>query len=104
MTYLCTTKIKIIKLEMIMKHLKIKIMSIAFMAVTTSSMAQSLNKMNWLNEPQQWEIKDGKTLVMDVPAKTDFWRISHYGFTVDDGPFCTFIVIIGVRLSAIKSD
>ena len=62
-------------------------MSIAFMAVTTSSMAQSLNKMNWLNEPQQWEIKDGKTLVMDVPAKTDFWRISHYGFTVDDGPF-----------------
>ena len=50
-------------------------------------MAQSLNKMNWLNEPQQWEIKDGKTLVMDVPAKTDFWRISHYGFTVDDGPF-----------------
>ena len=48
---------------MIMKHLKIKIMSIAFMAVATSSMAQSLNKMNWLNEPQQWEIKDGKTLV-----------------------------------------
>ena len=48
---------------MIMKHLKIKMMSIAFMAVTTSSMAQSLNKMNWLNEPQQWEIKDGKTLV-----------------------------------------
>ena len=40
--------------------------------------------MNWLNEPQQWEIKDGKTLVMDVPAKTDFWRISHYGFTVDE--------------------
>ena len=63
---------------MIMKHLKIKMMSIAFMAVTTSSMAQSLNKMNWLNEPQQWEIKDAKTLVMDVPAKTDFWRISHY--------------------------
>ena len=57
-----------------MKYLKIKIMSIAFMAVATSSMGQSLNKMNWLNEPQQWEIKDGKTLVMDVPAKTDFWR------------------------------
>ena len=76
---------------MIMKHLKIKIMSIAFMAVATSSMAQSLNKMNWLNEPQQWEIKDGKTLVMDVPAKTDFWRISHYGFTVDDGPFYYYV-------------
>ncbi len=70
-----------------MKHLKIKIMSIALLAAATSSMAQSLDKMNWLNEPQQWEIKEGKTLVMDVPAKTDFWRVSHYGFTVDDGPF-----------------
>ena len=65
-----------------MKHLKIKIMSIALLAAATSSMAQSLNKMNWLNEPQQWEIKEGKALVMDVPAKTDFWRISHYGFEV----------------------
>lgn len=62
-----------------MKHLKIKIMSIALLAAATSSMAQSLDKMNWLNEPQQWEIKEGKALVMDVPAKTDFWRISHYG-------------------------
>lgn len=24
---------------------------------------------------------------MQVPAQTDFWRIAHYGFTVDDGPF-----------------
>ena len=63
---------------MIMKHLKIKMMSIAFMAVTTSSMAQSLNKMNWLNEPQQWEIKDGKTLVMDVPPKVCFCRNIHH--------------------------
>lgn len=55
-----------------MKHLKIKIMSIALLAAATSSMAQSLDKMNWLNEPQQWEIKEGKALVMDVPAKTDF--------------------------------
>ncbi|MDE5843112.1 MAG: DUF1349 domain-containing protein [Muribaculaceae bacterium] len=48
--------------------------------------AQSLEKMNWFNEPSQWEIKDGK-LMMSVPAKTDYWRISHYGFTVDDAPF-----------------
>ena len=47
-----------------MKHLKIKIMSIALLAAATSSMAQSLDKMNWLNEPQQWEIKEGKALVM----------------------------------------
>ena len=24
---------------------------------------------------------------MDVPGQTDYWRIAHYGFTVDDGPF-----------------
>lgn len=64
-----------------MKYLKIKIMSIAFMAVATSSMGQSLNKMNWLNEPQQWEIKDGKTLVMDVPAK-----LTSGGFLIMDLP------------------
>lgn len=74
-----------------MKHLKIKIMSIALLAAATSSMAQSLDKMNWLNEPQQWEIKEGKALVMDVPAKTDFWRISHYGFTVDDRPLLCYL-------------
>ena len=24
---------------------------------------------------------------MDVPAQCDYWRIAHYGFTVDDAPF-----------------
>ena len=24
---------------------------------------------------------------MDVPGHCDYWRISHYGFTVDDAPF-----------------
>ena len=52
-----------------MKHLKIKIMSIALLAAATSSMAQSLNKMNWLNEPQQWEIKEGKALVWTFRRK-----------------------------------
>lgn len=41
--------------------------------------------MNWFNEPQSWEIKNGK-LIMTVP-KTDYWRVSHYCFTVDDAPF-----------------
>ena len=35
-------------------------MSIALLAAATSSMAQSLDKMNWLNEPQQWEIKKAR--------------------------------------------
>jgi hypothetical protein len=57
--------------------------------MTTASltgMAQSLEKMQWFNEPAQWEI-DGNTLLMDVTPQTDYWRISHYGFTVDDAPF-----------------
>ena len=48
--------------------------------------AQSLDKMQWFNEPEQWEIKD-KSLSMQVTPQSDYWRISHYGFTVDDAPF-----------------
>ncbi len=48
--------------------------------------AQSLEKMQWFNEPEQWKI-EGNTLLMDVTPHTDYWRISHYGFTVDDAPF-----------------
>ena len=48
--------------------------------------AQNLDKMQWFNEPESYTIKNGK-LEMDVPAQTDYWRIAHYGFTVDDGPF-----------------
>lgn len=48
--------------------------------------AQTLAKMNWFNEPENWEIKNN-TLVMNVTPKSDYWRISHYGFTVDDAPF-----------------
>lgn len=48
--------------------------------------AQTLEKMNWFNEPQSWSIS-GNQLTMEVTPKTDYWRISHYGFTVDDAPF-----------------
>ena len=48
--------------------------------------AQTLEKMIWFNEPEQWEIKGGM-LTMAVTPQSDYWRISHYGFTVDDAPF-----------------
>jgi len=48
--------------------------------------AQSLEKMQWYNEPEKWQVKDNK-LIMQVTPKSDYWRISHYGFTVDDAPF-----------------
>ena len=48
--------------------------------------AQTLEKMTWFNEPEQWEIS-GNTLSLFVTPQSDYWRISHYGFTVDDAPF-----------------
>ena len=56
------------------------------MLLSVMTMAQTLEKMQWFNEPESWEIKDG-TLLMDVTPQSDYWRISHYGFTVDDAPF-----------------
>ncbi|MBP1650518.1 MAG: hypothetical protein H6Q26_675 [Bacteroidetes bacterium] len=57
----------------------------ALIAMHTVS-AQTLEKMQWYNEPARWDIKD-KALTMFVTPQTDYWRISHYGFTVDDAPF-----------------
>ncbi len=62
------------------------LLTIGLMMVATSMSAQKLEKMQWFNEPEQYEIKNG-TLTMDVPAQCDYWRVAHYGFTVDDGPF-----------------
>lgn len=62
--------------------------TLMFALLTTSNaMAQRLDKMQWFNEPSGWEIKNPTTFIMQVPAKTDYWRITHYGFTVDDAPF-----------------
>lgn len=56
------------------------------MLLSVMTMAQTLEKMQWFNEPESWEIKE-ETLLMDVTPQSDYWRISHYGFTVDDAPF-----------------
>lgn len=57
-----------------------------FLSLHVSMHAQSLEKMQWFNEPESWEI-NGQTFSMYVTPQTDYWRISHYGFTVDDAPF-----------------
>lgn len=48
--------------------------------------SQDVAKMQWFNQPEKWK-SEGKSLSMFVTPKTDYWRITHYGFTVDDGPF-----------------
>ncbi len=60
-----------------------------FTAVALTGMcghAQTLEKCNWFNEPSTWEISNN-ALTMQVTPHTDYWRLSHYGFTVDDAPF-----------------
>lgn len=52
----------------------------------TSLSAQTLERMQWFNEPEGWSIND-RTLSMEVTPQSDYWRVSHYGFTVDDAPF-----------------
>ena len=49
-------------------------------------MAPTLEKMMWFNEPERWQIR-GRSLSLFVTPRSDYWRISHYGFTVDDAPF-----------------
>lgn len=68
----------------------------AAMLLATTSMAQTLERMQWFNEPENWEIKDD-VLTMDVTPHSDFWRISHYGFTVDDEHTCS------IRHAAVSS-
>lgn len=59
----------------------------AFLLISSYALsAQSLNMMQWFNEPDNWSVENG-VLIMDVTPQSDYWRISHYGFTVDDAPF-----------------
>lgn len=65
------------------KTLAAAVLAFGSMAAST---AQTLEKMTWYNEPAKWAVSDG-ALLMEVTPKSDYWRISHYGFTVDDAPF-----------------
>ena len=54
--------------------------------IATIASSQNLKTMNWLNEPASWQVSEDK-LEMFVTPQSDYWRETHYGFTVDDGPF-----------------
>ena len=57
----------------------------------------NMEKMHWFNEPKEWVLENNK-LSMFVTPKTDYWRITHYGFIVDDGPF--FYQVVGGEFEA----
>lgn len=66
-----------------MKHI---FLTLTLVLSTFLLSAQTLDRMQWFNEPESWAIENN-TLTMDVTPQSDYWRISHYGFTVDDAPF-----------------
>ncbi|MFA8435258.1 MAG: DUF1349 domain-containing protein [Marinifilaceae bacterium] len=66
-----------------MKHILGFLLGLFFCNLTN---AQELTGMQWFNEPTNWKVKNDK-LTMEVTPQSDYWRITHYGFTVDDGPF-----------------
>ena len=46
-----------------------------------------IHHFRWFNQPQDWSVTEDQTLKMLVTPKTDYWRVTHYDFSVDDGPF-----------------
>jgi len=42
--------------------------------------------MSWLNKPKQWAEENGRITITSEP-KTDFWRVTHYGYITDNGHF-----------------
>lgn len=68
------------------KKMKRIFLSFCTFFLISKNFAQTLEKMTWFNEPEKWEIKNN-SLSMFVTPQSDYWRISHYGFTVDDAPF-----------------
>jgi regulation of enolase protein 1 (concanavalin A-like superfamily) len=40
--------------------------------------------VQWVNEPSNWKVDDGRIIVRADP-QTDFWRITGYGYARDNG-------------------
>jgi len=62
------------------------LLSLLLFLCTQITFAQKLDKLQWFNEPEKWEVTNN-ALQFFVTPQSDYWRISHYGFTVDDAPF-----------------
>jgi uncharacterized protein len=52
----------------------------------TVTMTDQTAARTWLNQPAYWS-ETGDTLTETAPPGTDYWRITHYGFIHDNGPF-----------------
>ncbi len=57
-----------------------------FIGASLWGSAQSQPRMQWFNTPKEWK-GDAQKLSLTVEPNTDFWRITHYDFIRDSGPF-----------------
>jgi regulation of enolase protein 1 (concanavalin A-like superfamily) len=65
--------------------MKTLITLIALATATTLASAQT-KSVKWFNEPKKWE-GNAQKLNVTVDPGTDYWRITHYDFIRDSGPF-----------------
>lgn len=63
--------------------MKKHILTLALILTTLFSYGQT---MKWFNKPKAWK-GNAKQLTVTVDPNTDYWRITHYGFIRDSGPF-----------------
>jgi regulation of enolase protein 1 (concanavalin A-like superfamily) len=60
--------------------------SLVFCIIAVTTYAQPSSGMKWFNKPKSWN-GNTKKLTMTVDPGTDYWRVTHYGFIRDSGPF-----------------
>lgn len=58
------------------------------MAAAETDPTDPFKGMKWINAPKRskWDITDGR-LKLSVPAQTDLWRGTKFGFTKEDAPY-----------------
>jgi regulation of enolase protein 1 (concanavalin A-like superfamily) len=67
----------------VMNHLTLSVALILGCAVPLIGQTP---KRFWEHEPAKWS-DTANSLTEIVPAGTDYWRVTHYGFIRDNGPF-----------------
>ena len=65
--------------------MKTKLSTLIFILLTSLAVAQT-KLMKWLNQPKKWA-GNARRLNVTIDPGTDYWRITHYGFIRDSGPF-----------------
>jgi uncharacterized protein len=66
--------------------MKKQTLTIILSMLSLITLAQEIKPMSWYNEPKKWS-GNAQKLTVTVDPGTDYWRITHYGFIRDSGPF-----------------